>query len=380
MVTSQMMNENEMGNRGSKSNVSLNSFVKEQRVDGGYSLLSCAINNKELRCIPMAYENRYQTKISSKLITNIRKYSSSTLNNTTLNPWFISGFTDAEGSFIVKLSKVDYGIRWKVQLDFSIGLHIKDLPLLKLIQSFFGVGSIRTSGNTCMYSIKSLNEILTILIPHFVNYPLLTQKKADFFLFKIVAFIIEKGEHTNIKGLQEIVNIRASINRGLTSDLINAFPITKSVTRPEIQVSFIPNPLWIAGFASGDAGFFITLVKDAKVANGIRTRLKFTIAQHSKDKLLLKSFISYFNCGTVSEQKNMSIFDVQSFQDIQTKIVPFFLANPILGIKALDFESWCRVVDLISNKLQFTPQGLAEIQQIKENFNSTRTWSNSTKN
>ncbi len=41
MVTSQKMNENEMGYRGSKSLLIKKQSVKEQRVDGNYS-----INNK----------------------------------------------------------------------------------------------------------------------------------------------------------------------------------------------------------------------------------------------------------------------------------------------------------------------------------------------
>ena len=45
MVTSQKMNENEMGYRGSKSKLSLypqpkDNFVKEQRVDGSWLLAS----------------------------------------------------------------------------------------------------------------------------------------------------------------------------------------------------------------------------------------------------------------------------------------------------------------------------------------------------
>ena len=59
MVTSQEMNENEMGYRGSKSEY-INS-VKEQRVDGGY-----CIQPMQLRCTLMGFERNYQIKILSK--------------------------------------------------------------------------------------------------------------------------------------------------------------------------------------------------------------------------------------------------------------------------------------------------------------------------
>jgi len=74
-VTSQKINENEMGNRGSKSK-SISDFVKEQRVDGSW-----CINTKllHLRCTLMDFERNYQIKNPSKQL-NI-KNNFSTLNN-----------------------------------------------------------------------------------------------------------------------------------------------------------------------------------------------------------------------------------------------------------------------------------------------------------
>jgi hypothetical protein len=68
MVTSYKMNENEMGNRGSKSgniyaSQKQNLSVKEQRVDGSW----CFINlKKHLRYTLMGFERNYQIKILSK--------------------------------------------------------------------------------------------------------------------------------------------------------------------------------------------------------------------------------------------------------------------------------------------------------------------------
>ena len=36
--------------------------------------------------------------------------------------------------------------------------------------------------------------------------------------------IMQRGEHLTIEGLQKIVNIRASLNKGLTTVLENRFP------------------------------------------------------------------------------------------------------------------------------------------------------------
>jgi len=77
MVISHKMIENEMGYRGSKSEIlhpQPNKFsVKEQRVDGSYFGFI-----PRLRCTLMGCENSYQIKILSKQI----KYFSTLMNNT----------------------------------------------------------------------------------------------------------------------------------------------------------------------------------------------------------------------------------------------------------------------------------------------------------
>jgi hypothetical protein len=49
--------------------------------------------------------------------------------------------------------------------------------------------------------------------------------------------------------------------------------------------------------------------------------LIFLITQHSRDEQLIKSFINYFNCGSVYKRKNICEFVVTKFSDI--KLFPF---------------------------------------------------------
>jgi hypothetical protein len=78
MVTSQMMSENEMGYRGSKSVLESN-IVKEQRVDGSWCKKPLY-----LRCTLMGREICYQVKIPSKQL-NSQKNSFFTLTNNSVN-------------------------------------------------------------------------------------------------------------------------------------------------------------------------------------------------------------------------------------------------------------------------------------------------------
>jgi hypothetical protein len=46
--------------------------------------------------------------------------------------------------------------------------------------------------------------------------------------------MMQKGEHLTVEGIQKIINIRASINKGLSPLLKEAFPNSVAVTRPPV--------------------------------------------------------------------------------------------------------------------------------------------------
>lgn len=94
----------------------------------------------------------------------------------------------------------------------------------------------------CAFRITSPNQIADKILPHFDKFSLVTKKLADYFLFKEVVLMILCGEHRNEKGLQSIVNIRASQNLGLSDVLEVAFPDTVPVARPDIGILPIPHP------------------------------------------------------------------------------------------------------------------------------------------
>jgi hypothetical protein len=101
--------------------------------------------------------------------------------------------------------KSDYKVGWVVEPIFSIHLHGRDTALLYRIKSYFGVGTIRTNKITgsCLYSVNSKKDIINVIIPHFSNYPLLTQKRADFELWNLVLELMNKKEHQKMEGLRE---------------------------------------------------------------------------------------------------------------------------------------------------------------------------------
>jgi len=124
--------------------------------------------------------------------------------------------------------------------------------VLELIKAFFGgVGSITYASKDILhYRIASLHDLINVVLPHFDKYPLNTQKRADFILFKEIILLMINKEHLTIEGIQKIVNFRASINLGGSENLKEAFPNTVPVERPVIEDIAIGNPYWFAGFSA----------------------------------------------------------------------------------------------------------------------------------
>jgi len=96
------------------------------------------------------------------------------------------------------------------------------------------------SGSSVSFRVTSLKDITSVIFPHFYKYPLITQKKADYLLYKQAVLLIAEKKHLTEAGFQEILNIKASINLGLSEELFTAFPKTVAIDRPLVESTEIP--------------------------------------------------------------------------------------------------------------------------------------------
>jgi hypothetical protein len=127
---------------------------------------------------------------------------------------------DVKGCFTCSVLKSScYKFGWEIQLSFQIKLHVKDFPVLLRIQhSLNGIGTVTSNQSTCTFRVRKLNELVE-LVKFFDKYPLISWKKGDYLLFKRLISIMQLKEHLTLEGLQKIVNIRATLNYGLSKEL-----------------------------------------------------------------------------------------------------------------------------------------------------------------
>jgi len=323
----------------------------------------------------MGFERNYQVKIPTNQLKNINFSTLSSYNK--INPWFITGFSDAEASFIISIYKYKNSkMKWRVSPNFSIHLHIRDIALLKNISKTLGVGKVRKNSNsTAIFRVDNIQEI-QVIVDHFDKYPLISTKLSNFLIFKQCYDLIKQKEHLTQKGLEEIIALKCNLNKGLTASIIEAFPNIKYISRPGYLFMGIPDPFWISGFVSGDSSFYASIEKSRTKRS--RVRLVFGTCLHIKDKAILICIRNYFNILEVSKEfgidlndnlflgkyiydsmkRKTSLLQIRNNFYVINKIIPFFNKYPILGVKSLDFAYFKEVAELVKNRKHLTESGL----------------------
>jgi len=310
----------------------------------------------------------YHTKSLSSLQTPLE-----------LNPWFITGFADGEGSFSLSVRDIDMLTKkGRVLYVFSIGLHKKDEDILRSIQSTLGIGKIYPQGKQgVQFRVESKKELL-ILIEHFDKYPLITKKSKDFLCFKKAIFLIKNREHLTKEGLRKLVSLKALMGKGLTSELKAAFPdlvpanelgISDATLSPDLII----DPCWLAGFISAEGCFILSIHKSTSVKIGYQVQLKFVLSQHIRDKELFEYFVKYLGYGYIAVNREGVDFIVTNFSDLKDKFLPLLhLQHPIVGYKYLDYLYFMQAVEMVQKKHHLTEKGLNKLREIQVSMNSGR--------
>jgi hypothetical protein len=163
-------------------------------------------------------------------------------------------------------------------------------------------------------------------------------------LFKQVVNLMTNKSHLTIEGLYKIINIKVSMNLGLSDMLKNEFKEFNSVERPIINTECIPNPNWVSGFvtAAKREGNFDVIITQSNNELGFRAQLRFRISQHIKDIKLMGLIKNYLGSGSIYKYPNNKAVSltIVNITNITNTIIPFFEKNPLLRKRA----SGCKII------------------------------------
>ena len=128
---------------------------------------------------------------------------------------YLSGYADGEGCFCVSINKSwRHRFGWEIRPSFSVSQNSDRSQVLEMFKQHFGCGTIRPdrSDKTLKYEIRSVNELVEHVIPHFEVNPLLSSKQCEFELFAEICRMMYRDEHQNREGFNRVVELALQMN------------------------------------------------------------------------------------------------------------------------------------------------------------------------
>ncbi len=127
---------------------------------------------------------------------------------------------------------------------------------------------------------------------------------------------------------------------------------------------------WITGFVDGEGCFHVGINKNSEMTAGYQVLPEFTVVQHERDIQVLHALKSYFDCGVVRKNHgDRMAYRVRGIEHLQERIIPFFEKHSLKTKKRMDFEKFRRVLLKMKEGVHLKPEGVEEIQRIKEQMN-----------
>lgn len=292
------------------------------------------------------FNSYYLQSIYKDLLKPKSKMHFSTNNNLNVEfyKWF-SGFTDAEGTFmIVSLAK---GFCFK----FSIGLHVDDLNVLNSIKDKLGIGNIYISNNTCHLNVTKKDDMLK-LINIFDIYLLNSTKRFDYLDFKKAYSLYHDRDKLTQELINQILDIKNNMNNssGGRKNLEISLLSLGNTGGYEFNIS----KEWLLGFIEGDGSFSLSRktmepVFSIKLSesqlfllNAIKEYLKNNLGleTYSLNKLGYSSVISIGKGKAVNNSKPLATLTIKNTHFLNNVFIPFFDENKFISKKGLDFKDF----------------------------------------
>jgi len=301
--------------------------------------------------------------------------------NFNITPDWISGFTQSDGSFVISFMSQKIGIPIRPVPIFNITQSKIEFDLFIEINKKLGIGKVYNNRQNVIFVVKSIDEIVEVLLPLFDKYPLRGSKLVGYNIFKTVALMIKEKKHLTLEGLIQILNLSYFMNKetSLRTDESKEILVNKLIEKygelPTVLDIVLANnitknkePLtleFVRGLIDGDGSFNVSFVTTRR-----RINVNFTVVCELSSISVLNDLVVFFNCGIVYKlQSNAARYQVQNVEDMLDKIYPKLKDIKFNTIKQNHFEKTIKVAELIKNNGYKTDEGLKTIVDLAWDMN-----------
>jgi len=146
-------------------------------------------------------------------------YGKEQIQREKLNPHYVSGFIDGEGSFSISIGKHKTLKRgFEVRPEFEIELRKDDQEILERILITIGAGRLYDCSYErygwyphVKFKITSIWTMKEYLFPFLDAYPLQAKKAKSYVIFKEIVLMVCDKKHLSDAGFERIVELRKEL-------------------------------------------------------------------------------------------------------------------------------------------------------------------------
>ena len=149
-----------------------------------------------------------RSKIETPLIKTCLESDLTNTVESLISPEFISGLTDGDGSFFVSFKK-----NKRITVNYTIIQDSDSKSVLTEIRDYFNCGKVYDlKSRAARYQVENLTDLTNIIIPHFMKYPLKTNKNEHFKIFCKVCELLLLNDHKTKEGYIRIIELAYDMN------------------------------------------------------------------------------------------------------------------------------------------------------------------------
>ena len=133
---------------------------------------------------------------------------------------------------------------------------------------------------------------------------------------------------------------------------------------------------WVVGFADGEGCFSCSIYRCHKMTLGWQVRPSFDVVQGESSRDALEELVRFFGTGRIyrnrrrdNHREALLRYNVYRFEDLRTRIVPFFRENPLRTSKKKNYEKFARIIELMELRRHLSVEGVIEIAEITQTMN-----------
>lgn len=143
-------------------------------------------------------------------------------------------------------------------------------------------------------------------------------------------------------------------------------------------VSVTLQDAWLSGFTDAEGCFNVSITSNARYSLGHVIKMRYLLDQ--KDNSILLIVRDLFGFGKVtlrSKTNDVYRYTATGFKSMND-IISYFKVFPLLTKKALSFNKWLTIHNMVSNKLHLTKEGLDQVRALQKQINNNNSITNKT--